>query len=87
MQTITTVSLPENLVQFIDKQLKKGNFTSRAAFIQSATKTYLQIQEGKLSWEILAAPFRKYAKQKKLTQADILKVVEKGRRVKTFKSR
>lgn len=86
MQTTTTVSLPENLVEFIDKQLKKGNFNSRAAFIKTATKTYLQIQEGKVSWEILAAPFRQYAKQKKLTQTDILNAVQKGRRVETSKN-
>ena len=42
--------------------------------------------EGEVSWEILAAPFRVYAKQKKLTEQDILRIVEKGRHVKSSKN-
>lgn len=86
MQTITTFSLPQNLAQEVNEQLKKGKFSSPSAFIRSAVQTYLQLQTGKLSWEILATPFRIYAKQKKMTETDILRIVAKGRRVKTSKN-
>ena len=85
MQT-TVISLPENLEQQVEKQLKEGKFTSRSEFISSAVRTYLRLREGQLSWEILATPFRTYAKQEKLTEADILKIVKKGRRVKASKN-
>lgn len=83
MQTTTTISFPKNLVQEVEKQIAQGRFTSRSEFIRSAVKTYLLFQKGELSWEILAGPFRAYAKQKKLTEEDILRIVEKGRHVKT----
>lgn len=86
MQTTTTVSLPTYLAQEVNRQIKKGKFTSRSQFIRSAIQTYLRLQDGQLSWEILATPFRAYAKQKKLTEADILKIVEKGRRAETLKN-
>lgn len=86
MQTLTTFSLPQNLAQEVNKQLKKGKFASPSAFVRSAVQTYLRLQTGKLSWDMLATPFRMYAKQKKLTEADILKIVAKGRRVKTSKN-
>lgn len=86
MQVTTTISLPKNLAQEMEKQIEGGKFTSRSEFIRSAIRTYLLLQEGQLSWELLAAPFREYAKQKGLRDADILRAVEKGRRVKASKS-
>lgn len=86
MQTTTTISLPKNLAQDMEKQIEEGKFASRSEFIRSAIRTYLLLQEGQLSWEVLAAPFRAYAKQKRLTEKDILSLVEKGRRDKTPKS-
>lgn len=80
MQVTTTISLPKNLVQEMEKQIDKGKFTSRSEFIRSAVRTYLLFQKGELSWEILAAPFRSFAKKKKLTEEDILMAVEKGRK-------
>lgn len=82
----TTISLPDNLTQAVKKQIKAGKFSSPEAFVRSAVQIYLRIQEGKFSWEILATPFRTYAKQKKMTEANILDAVEKGRRDKTSKN-
>lgn len=79
MQVTTTISLPKNLAAEVEKQINKGKFTSRSEFIRSAVRTYLLFQKGELSWEILAAPFRSFAKQRKLTEEDILEAVEKGR--------
>lgn len=86
MQVTTTISLPKNLAQEMEKQIEGGKFTSRSEFIRSAVRTYLTFQKGELSWEILVAPFRAYAKQKGLKEKDILDVVEKGRRDKTPKN-
>lgn len=86
MQTITTISLPKNLAQEMEKQIEGGKFTSRSEFIRSAIRTYLTFQKGELSWEVLAAPFRAYAKQKGLKEKDILDEVEEGRRDKTSKN-
>lgn len=80
MQVTTTISLPKNLAEEMEKQISKGSFTSRSEFIRSAVRTYLLFQRGELSWEILAAPFRSFAKKNKLTEEDILEAVEKGRR-------
>lgn len=80
MQVTTTISLPKNLASEMEKQIEEGKFTSRSEFIRSAVRTYLLFQKGKLSWEILAAPFRSFAKKSKLTESDILKAVERGRR-------
>ncbi len=79
MQSITTISLPKNLAQEVEKQIEEGKFTSRSEFIRSAVKAYILLQKGQLSWEILATPFRAYARKKKLTEKDLLKAVEKGR--------
>ena len=87
MQTTTTISLPENLSKEMDRKIKEGQFSSRSEFIRSAVRTYLLFQKGELSWEVLAAPFRAYAKQKKLMKDDILEAVEKDRHVKSPKSR
>lgn len=88
MQFTTTISLPKNLAQEMEKQVASGKYSSRSEFIRSAVRTYLLFEKGKLSWEILAAPFRSYAKEKSLTQEDILEVVERGRSgTKSFKSR
>lgn len=84
MQTTTTISFPKNLAQEVERQVAQGRFTSRSEFIRSAVKTYLLFQKGELSWEILASPFRAYAKQKKLTEEDIARIVEKGRHAKTY---
>lgn len=86
MQTITTISLPKNLAQEMEKQIEGGKFTSRSEFIRSAIRTYLTFQKGELSWEVLATPFRAYAKQKGLKEKDILDEVEEGRRDKTSKN-
>lgn len=86
MQITTTISLPKNLAEEVEKQIEAGRFTSRSEFIRSAVRTYLLFQKGELSWEVLAAPFRAYAKQKKLTERDVLEIVEKGRRGKSSKS-
>lgn len=87
MQVTTTISLPKNLAREMEKQINEGKFTSRSEFIRSAVRTYLLFQEGKLSWEILATPFRSFAKKSKLSEKDILEAVEKGRsRGKKFKS-
>ena len=87
MQTTTTISLPENLAQAMDKKIKEGQFSTRAEFIRSAVRTYLLFQKGELSWEILAAPFRLFAKKKGLKEEDILRLIEEGRHGKTTKSR
>jgi len=87
MQTTTTISLPENLSKEMDRKIKEGQFSSRSEFIRSAVRTYLLFQKGEFSWEVLAAPFRAYAKQKKLMKDDILEAVEKDRHVKSPKSR
>lgn len=79
MQYTTTISLPKNLAQEMEKQLAEGKFSSRSEFIRSAVRTYLLFEKGRLSWEILAAPFRFYAKEKGLTQEDIVEAVERGR--------
>ena len=79
MQVTTTISFPKILAKEMEKQIEKGKFTSRSEFIRSAVRTYLLFQKGELSWEILAAPFRSFAKQRKLTEEDILEAVEKGR--------
>lgn len=79
MQITTTISLPKNLAREMEKQINEGKFTSRSEFIRSAVRTYLLFQEGKLSWEILAAPFRSFAKKSKLNEKDILETVERGR--------
>lgn len=86
MQTTTTISLPENLSKEMDRKIKEGQFSSRSEFIRSAVRTYLTFQKGELSWEVLATPFRAYAKQKGLKEKDILDVIEKGRRDKTSKN-
>lgn len=44
------------------------------------TKTKNLVQNN--SWEALAVPFRAYARQKGLTEKDVLSVAEEGRRVK-----
>jgi len=80
MQVTTTISLPKNLAQEMEKQIDKGKFSSRSEFIRSAVRTYLLFQKGELSWEILATPFRSFAKQRNLTEDDILIAVEKGRK-------
>ena len=86
MQVTTTISLPRSLAQEMEKQIEGGKFTSRSEFIRSAVRTYLLFQKGQVSWEVLAAPFRAYAKQRKLTEKDILEVVEEGRSDKTSKN-
>ncbi len=80
MQITTTISLPKNLAQEVEKQIELGNFTSRSEFIRSAVRTYLLVQKNQVSWEALAAPFRSYAKQKGLVEEDLLQAVEKGRK-------
>lgn len=86
MQTTTTISLPESLSREMDKEIKVGQFSSRSEFIRSAVRTYLTLQKGELSWEILATPFRVYAKQKGLTEQEVLAEVEEGRHGKASKS-
>ncbi len=68
------------MAQEMEKQIEEGKFTSRSEFIRSAVRTYLLFQKGDLSWEVLAAPFRSFAKQNKLSENDILRVVERGRK-------
>ncbi|MBU3978805.1 ribbon-helix-helix domain-containing protein [Patescibacteria group bacterium] len=80
MQVTTTISFPKNMAQEMEKQIEQGKFTSRSEFIRSAVRTYLLFQKGDVSWEVLAAPFRSFAKQKKLNENDILCAVERGRR-------
>lgn len=79
MQVTTTISLPKNLAQEMEKQIDEGKYTSRSEFIRSAVRTYLLFQKGELSWEILAAPFRAFAKKAHLKEEDILASVERGR--------
>ncbi|HBQ50802.1 TPA: hypothetical protein DD690_02375 [Candidatus Daviesbacteria bacterium] len=86
MQVTTTISFPKNLALEMEKQINEGKFTSRSEFIRSAVRTYLLFQKGELSWEILATPFRTFAKQTKMTEEDILEVVERGRIGKNKKS-
>lgn len=80
MQVTTTISLPKNLAQEMEKQIDEGKYTSRSEFIRSAVRTYFLFQKGELSWEILAAPFRSFAKKSNLTQRAILEAVERGRK-------
>ncbi|KKQ35012.1 MAG: hypothetical protein US51_C0019G0005 [Microgenomates group bacterium GW2011_GWA2_37_6] len=82
----TTISLPKNLAQEVENQVKKGPFRTPSDFVNSAVKIFLSLQQGQATWEILAAPFRFYAKQKKLTEKDILQTVMKGRRAKSSKN-
>ena len=86
MQYTTTISLPKNLAAEIEKQVAEGKYSSRSEFIRSAVRTYLLFEKGKLSWEIFAAPFRSYAKEKNLTEKDVLEVVERGRSGSNTKS-
>ena len=86
MQVTATISLPKNLAWEMEKQIEQGKFTSRSEFVRSAVRTYLLFQKGELSWEILAAPFRSFAKKKKMTEEDILEAVERGRSGKNKKS-
>lgn len=79
MQTTTTISLPKNLAQEVERQIDEGRFSSRSEFFRAAVRAYLLMQKGKLSWEVLATPFREYAQQNKLREKDILNFVEKGR--------
>lgn len=85
MQITTTVSFPKDLAEEVERQITKGRYASRSDFIRSAVRTYLRFQDEQFSWDVLAAPFRAYAKKKNLTERGILKTVEKGRHVKTFK--
>ncbi|MBI2594029.1 ribbon-helix-helix protein, CopG family [Candidatus Daviesbacteria bacterium] len=82
-----TVSLPRDLEKEVEKQVKQGRFGSKSEFMRFAVETYLSLQKGELSWDILATPFRAYAKEKKLSETDILKAVEKGRHGKSSKDR
>ena len=86
MQYTTTISLPKNLAAEMEKQVAEGKYSSRSEFIRSAVRTYLLFEKGKLSWESLAAPFRSYAKEKNLTEKDVLEVVERGRSGSNTKS-
>lgn len=86
MQVTTTISFPKNLALEMEKQIDEGKFTSRSEFIRSAVRTYLLFQKGELSWEILAAPFRAFAKQTKMTEKDVLEAVERDRSGKIKKS-
>lgn len=79
MQVTTTISLPKTLAEEMEKQIDEGKYTSRSEFIRSAVRTYLLFQKGELSWEILAAPFRSFAKKSRLTEGDILEAVDRGR--------
>lgn len=78
MQT-TTISLPKQLAREVEAQIKEGRFASRSEFFRAAVKTYLNIQNGEVNWEVLAAPFRSLAIKKGLKEKDILKAVEKDR--------
>lgn len=86
MQTTTTISLPESLSKEMDKEIKMGQFSSRSEFIRSAVRTYLTFQKGEFSWEVLASPFRAYAKQAGLSKQDVLNAVEEDRHGKTSKN-
>ena len=79
MQVTTTISLPKNLAGEMEKQIEAGKFTSKSEFIRSAVRTYLLFQKGQLSWEILASPFRSFAKKTRLSEKDILEAVKRGR--------
>ena len=79
MQVTTTISLPKKLAAEMEKQIDDGKFASKSEFVRSAVRTYLLFQEGKLSWEILASPFRTFAQKTKLSERNILEVVERGR--------
>lgn len=79
MQVTTTISLPKTLAKEMEKQIDEGKYASRSEFIRSAVRTYLLFQKGEISWEILAAPFRAFAKKSKLTDEDILEAVDRGR--------
>ena len=86
MQTQTfNIVLPKELVQKIDATAKK-EYKNRSEFIREAVRKYLLMQEGNFSWDILAEPFRAYAKERKLTEKDILTAVEEGRNGKKTKS-
>lgn len=87
MRAIVNISLPKSLEKEVEKQVKEGKFASRSEFFRAAVKTYLNIQTGEVSWDILAAPYRTYARDKKLTQAKVLRVIEEGRHAKSPKSR
>ncbi len=64
MQVTTIISLPKNLAKEMEKQIDGGKYTSRSEFIRAAVRAYLLFQKDELSWEILAAPFRSFAKKK-----------------------
>lgn len=75
----TTISLPKQLADEVETQVKEGRFASKSEFFRAAVKMYLSIQNGQMSWEVLAAPFRSYAVKKGLKEKDILRAVEKDR--------
>lgn len=87
MRAIVNISLPKSLEKEVEKQVKEGKFASRSEFFRAAVKTYLNIQTGEVSWDILAAPYRTYARDKKLTPTNLLQVVEQGRYARRSKSR
>ncbi len=82
----TTISLSKNLAQEVENQVRNSSFRTPSEFVNSAVKTFISLQKGEVSWETLAAPFRFYTKQKKLTEKDILQTVMKGRRAKPSKN-
>jgi Arc/MetJ-type ribon-helix-helix transcriptional regulator len=82
----TTISLPKNLAQEVENQVKNGPFRTPSDFVSSAVKTFISLQRGDIKWETFAVPFRAYAKQKKLTERDILQAVTKGRSAKSSKN-
>lgn len=82
----TTISLPKDLAQEVEMQVKKGTFRTPSEFVASAVKTFVSLQKGEATWETLASPFRVYAKRKKLTEKDILKTVMNGRHANSSKN-
>lgn len=87
MRAIVNISLPKSLEKEVEKQVKEGKFASRSEFFRTAVKTYFNIQSGEISWDILAAPFKTYAREKKLTPARVLQVIEEDRHARSPKSR
>ena len=62
----TTISLPRNLAQEVEKQVKKGTFRTPSEFINAAIKTLLSLQEGELTWETPRKSFSDLCKAKNL---------------------
>ncbi len=78
------VVLDVSVMSKISKRLEELEIEDTLKIVSEGRK---EAKTGKtINWETLASPFREYAKQKDLTEKDILKAVEEGRSEQASKS-